>query len=131
MFTSEYIAGFFDGEGCIYCAYVGGRTHYKVSVFQKHLPFIESLHKYIGFGKVRKVNAAWALSIENKQDIIRFLVPLVPYLILRKTEAELMIQICSVDRLKGCKAGNDPNLEEHEKLYQELRTAFANRKEGV
>ena len=131
MISSEYIAGLFDGEGCIHVSKQETGVHYKVSIHQKHLPFITYLRETLGFGKVRLMNAAWAVQFENKADIIRFLVPIIPFLILRKAEAEIMVQLCSINRKKGRPVEVDFTKEEQEQLISDLRAAFDKRKAGV
>ncbi len=41
-----------------------------------------------------------------------------------------MIQLCDVKRRTGCKASEDPEKQEQDRLLVELEKAYGNRKEG-
>jgi LAGLIDADG DNA endonuclease family protein len=128
--TSEYIAGLFDGEGCIYVSIQPHGIHYKVSIAQKNRRLLELVKESLGFGKIRPVNRVQELCFESKETITRFLVPIIPHLVLRKREAEIMLQLCSIQRVVGRSAKQGDDYVKQDELILELREAFSERKVG-
>lgn len=100
-----YFAGYLDGDGTINVGTwknkknkKGYGLHYDVSLISKNKNFIETLEKIIG-GKVnsfiyhdsRSKKEGYRLGFCNQASALAFLKAIVPYLILKKKQAELMI----------------------------------------
>ena len=91
-----YIAGFFDGEGCIYVGKYKCSYHLRVTASQANEWIINWL-KFIFSGSVSKMTCEegrrqrWQWHALGKNASL-FLVAVLPYLKLKRAEAELAIQ---------------------------------------
>lgn len=95
----DYIAGFFDGEGCFSVYYdKNKRVKYQVSISQTNEKILKDIQKYIGFGKVynadHKGNKNWksswlvaySLRISKRADILSFIDQIEDKIIVKKDE---------------------------------------------
>jgi len=100
-----YIAGFFDGEGCIYIGKSGGWHHLRVTASQANEWIITWLKFSFG-GSVNKMTCEtgyrqrWQWHAEGS-NAYEFLTSILPYIKLKKAEAELAIQFQEARRGKG------------------------------
>ena len=99
-----YLAGFIDGDGCIN-AQIVKREDYKlkfqirvsITLFQetKHHWFLLQIHKQIGYGSIRKrPDGMSEYAIVGPQIVTTILKQLLPYLRIKRRQAELVLQIC-------------------------------------
>lgn len=80
----EYIAGLFDAEGCLFIN-KNKFTSFKISISQKNHPkILHSIQKILEFGKVEK----YELIIYKKNDCLKFIQLIKPYLIVKYNQAE-------------------------------------------
>lgn len=98
-----YIAGFIDGEGCISFHTVGkSGTRCYAPIFcitNNSVEVLEKIQSVIG-GTVymkhifdrSKHNQSYSLNLTNQKDIIRALILIEPFLILKKEQAQIMIK---------------------------------------
>jgi hypothetical protein len=124
-----YLAGLIDGEG-----YVGVRESnnrkrgYQLSpiveISGTNFPFLLKVREKIGAGHIRTYdskNRKWKSSVKFQIcrliDIVALLNRLLPYLILKKQQAELLIQFCN-SRLKTPLRGNSYSEEEINIFYK-------------
>ena len=96
-----YLAGFFDGEGCISLRTMMDKKKAKtpsyqveVAIGQKNIATLQELHQMAGIGKVYESGggrgcATWRLTHIQSRD---FLSVLLPYLRNKKQEAVLAIE---------------------------------------
>lgn len=100
----SYIAGFFDGEGCISTGRhrptsqrETGQSYIrvKVSVSQRFPQILLYIRDYFGFGEVYEVKdgTQWRYSCSSSQQTMSFLQALLPYLKVKRRQAELGIQL--------------------------------------
>ena len=100
ILSKEYIAGFFDGEGCIGIYTNGsGRFHLRTQLTQNKTPESAELVSYLKtkYGgnaasqpsKNGKIKYNWQL---NCQLAATFLKDILPFLVLKKHQAELAIE---------------------------------------
>jgi LAGLIDADG DNA endonuclease family protein len=103
--TYEYIAGLFDGEGCINLMYSKGSVSVKVSISQKNRSLLELVKEFTQKGGIRSMTnkSCCEWSMTKREDVKTFLTAVVPHLILRKTEAEIAIQLCDAGGRQGIK----------------------------
>jgi len=88
----DYIAGFFDGEGCI----THGRSkRYRIMISQTHKEVLESIRDFVGVGYVVEVakrkshwKDSWVFYIAKQEDSLKFLEKIVPGLIVKKQDAQ-------------------------------------------
>jgi len=142
--TKAYIAGFLDGEGCITfsigkrnksCYADNGRLKCPKDMFyllpsiqitNTSLRTLQFMKNEIGFGKVfmrlkkkklsdRKI---YKLTFFKQKDILKILESLLPYLILKRKQAILMIEYCK-HRLREGK-GRNHNYSERDREIASL-----------
>ena len=98
-----YLAGFLDGDGTIN-AQIVHRKDYKlkfqirvsISFYQKSIrhSFIEWLHSIISIGVIRKrKDGISEYTITGIKNVRPFLIELYPYLIIKKDQATLLLEI--------------------------------------
>lgn len=98
MITIEYLAGFFDGEGCI--TVVGSKppsVNLIVSIAQTELQILTEIRECFGgylYPKVRrsaKHNQAWELRWVSR-SAIEFLEKVYPFLKVKQLQAKIVLQ---------------------------------------
>ena len=133
LLLDAYLAGFFDGEGCI--ALAGGSdqrvTRYvRINIAQKCLPLLEVIQKRFG-GKISKANGCYSLFFYKGEEIVRLLKAMLPHLVLRLKEASIALLIA-----EATKSGKGhPQLTAFEQLYrlklEELLEAAAKERKEI
>lgn len=122
----DYIAGFFDGEGCVHeqrkvCQYTltfsQCESQKKVlTVISKFLKANDVKH---GLDRRRRTNPrhqmSWAVTIQGASNVLRFLRPIIENLIVKRAKAEQAIQFCE-DVLQR-KADRMSNIEKAVQAY--------------
>jgi intein-encoded DNA endonuclease-like protein len=89
--NKEYIAGFFDGEGCVSCIPFKGHKYKRryVSIANKDKGVLELIQKQYG-GSLRlktNKNPCWQLDMTQKSQIKRLLEDILPYMIVKREGA--------------------------------------------
>lgn len=109
-----YLAGFIDGDGCINGQIIKSNDYKRkfklqvsVVIFQKTSRrwFIDDLHKTIEMGYVRERDGMLELAIRAQKDVELILTKLMPYLIMKKPQAELVLKILNL--LKNVKSDHE------------------------
>jgi len=96
-----YLAGLFDGEGTIGYYSFRGRHEATVMITNTDPRIMSWLMNHIGYGNVHSAKAAyhrrkhvvhhWRIS--NRPRVFDFLVAISPYLIIKKDQAELLLNL--------------------------------------
>lgn len=87
----RYIAGFFDGEGCID---VKPGSRYAIKISNKNREVLEMIQECVGFGKIYYHKAGfWTYETTNMLDTYTFLILIRPYLIVKAAKADQAIKI--------------------------------------
>lgn len=101
-----YLAGFFDGEGCIRINRTPAKNtvgyHLHLSITNKDRGVIDFCHRTYG-GLVRHKSAGcydWILS--GKTEIERFLLCTIPYLVCKSDEAKLALEYIRIGNRTRC-----------------------------
>lgn len=132
--SPEYLAGFFDGEGCIDCQrmYPGtGRSRFyvrpRVRVAQANSGrvVLEELQRQFGgnitnrkaINERQQASASWEFL--DKQGIITMLTSMLPHLILKREQAKLAIWWLENASGRQGRNGEQPKLEAARKLFSE------------
>lgn len=94
-----YIAGFFDGEGCLYLG--NGGQNYRIAITQKTTGVLDWLNKTLGCGHVRStVNSRCGqYTINTQRQVFDFLVRVYPHLIVKRRQVRDAIS-CMTKRYK-------------------------------
>ena len=131
MISTEYVAGFFDGEGCV-----------NISADRNNKPFIRILIVNTDNDVLEQFKEKWGGNItHNKrhkenwkrsytwrlshQKAINFLKDLEPHLIVKKKQTNLAISFYELTPGKGTKWSND-SLQKANEIIDQIR--FANKK---
>lgn len=99
-----YLAGFVDGEGCFSAK--GNRSGYgpRFSMSQKDSKILYWIQEEFQMGTIHHTGGMNRIYIGKKADLRRFILMLLPYLRLKKPQAELsllMIDMEPKDRAKA------------------------------
>lgn len=94
--SKEYIAGFFDGEGCIGYKFFTGKTfrRYRVGITNQNRDILVAIQKIYG-GKISKktnLKACYELWM-YKKEATKFLTEIEPYLINKKYKASEFLKL--------------------------------------
>lgn len=113
MITDSYIAGFFDGEGCISSTsqYIKGkyemfpRVSIQITITQKDKYILELVQNIYGGEISEKGSGCHVLRIVGKGNMKRFLTAIYPYSICKKEQIELALSFIETIREEnlGCK----------------------------
>lgn len=99
--TPEYIAGFFDGEGCITARPVNGRSiHIHISIGQKDSSILTLIKEFFGYGIIGKRGPSdsnprrdiWRYRITKTELVLDFLQKINSHLVIKRGQSELAIE---------------------------------------
>jgi len=88
-----YLAGLFDGEGCIMRRRYGRRVYYHIQITNTYEPVMDWLQSYGGRVQARRpdLNERWKPKfdwcISRKLDVYAFLLCVLPYLKIKRQQA--------------------------------------------
>jgi hypothetical protein len=106
--TDEWLAGFFDGEGCIsgQCQFVAGkyikepRVNIQISITQKDRKILETIQEVYGGTVYDKKKGCSAIRWTGKSDMTRILRILAPHSICKREQILLALRFCETLRDK-------------------------------
>lgn len=94
--TIEYIAGLFDGEGCItrirgafavgYCV--------QINITNTNRGVLEDVRSYFGAGSIQAQGVAYSWRVIGSKAITTVLTAFMPYLRIKRGQATLALQLC-------------------------------------
>lgn len=129
MITDTYIAGFFDGEGCVYMqAYykkgkyeIHPRCTMQISITQKNVIVLQEIQKIYG-GTISDKGNCMVLRFTGKDKMYKFLSAISPYVIEKKKDVMLALQFIETMRSEnlGCKALSNSIHAQRYRIYCEL-----------
>ena len=101
-----YLAGFIDGEGCFKINKTQGAS---LEITQCNLEILQKLKSTFKIGRVRKCirqkpihKQRWIWAISGKNDLEPLLTELLPYLIIKREQARLLLEyLRTFSRYKG------------------------------
>jgi hypothetical protein len=107
---AAYLAGLIDGEGCLFiskqqfkrCVYPSYRAHLIIVMTSKSV--IEYVHSLVGAGNVYFVKSIsenlqhkYRWEVTNNADLFKIISGIMPFLIVKKHEAETALEFISSD----------------------------------
>jgi hypothetical protein len=128
--TRAYIAGFFDGEGCVNAHFSGGGPRLHLTFAQQRLAVLYYIQRE--FARVgipssimtrpgSKSNRPQSrLSVHGAVNISLVLKLMLPYLVVKRVEAEAGIELASLIGRRGQRPTHD-NLERRSQLLATIR----------
>lgn len=129
----QYIAGLFDGDGCVSCSLIGQRHYGKttmvnhVGIFGQNLAVLIEIMETLKCGEIlacignRKKGGTGAYRWDlNKSDIKPVLTKLLPYLRIKREAAQVMLLL-----LKTTKGKANGNRKLHPEIIQQRQLLVA------
>lgn len=124
----QYLAGLFDGEGCVSLARGRGNWIRQLHVGITWQPTVEQIKQQYG-GNIytpnkqkdsHKQTHTWIVT--RKRDIVKFLGDILPYLHEKKEQAEIMHRLCLYPNMYHLYGKDKIDLmKEHEWSFQRLK----------
>lgn len=105
MLSNEYIAGFFDGEGCITLS----NRQVKIDIVQKDDGILRLIQQIFG-GRIYRRKAtkiggeSFVLQLTRKEEQVRFLQAIQPYCFVKKHKVDIAIEFLGL--IKSIKERN-------------------------
>jgi hypothetical protein len=130
IMESNYIAGIVDGEGSILINKRNdANNHYsvKVEIPNTNLDLLRYIRNITKLGDIikesrRKINCKIVYVYNVKSyEYKKFLIPILPYLVIKKRQAELMLQYISLRKANKEYPLNDEEIEIKENIYEEIK----------
>lgn len=136
MLSHQYIAGLFDGEGCIHCSkqWIKGkyekypRVNMQISIANTNKKVLVYLQAFYNFGslKIHKGSGCkqcWSWRITGRFNMLKFLNSIYDYSIIKKDEIDMAIQFCNTLRTEnfGCLPLNKDEHILRGEIYEKLR----------
>ena len=127
---AAWIAGFFDGEGCITVNLrQSSAPQLKISISQKFPRPLERIRDILGYGVIRertvkKKFTKNSFSIEGKEKMKHFLETIRPYSCNKFSQIEVALEFLeyvSIPRGEGWRGITEHERSKREELYSELR----------
>lgn len=117
--TWSYIAGFFDGEGSI--------THngkgFRITIAQTNMEVLDEIKFFVGAGNIISVTKrhphwkdSWVYNISTQKEIYKFLLNVLPFLIVKKALAQKTIPL-----LRGVVVKQESRKEKREDLIKKTK----------
>jgi len=136
-FFCSYLAGFLDADGSIYVQLKKNETYkYKFQIspsvvfFQKDATGLEKIQKQLAFGYLRKrKDGLTELIVGDRSSIRKLLTFVLPFLILKVRQANLMLEI--LDKMETVKSADNfleiaTKIDQYRELnYSKKRTVDA------
>lgn len=94
MLSNEYIAGFFDGEGCIHLTPNG---QCRIYVTQKNPEILYLIQAQFG-GGVNRNGDCYHLQLTKKELMLTFLRAIQPYSVVKRGKVEIAIQFVELSQ---------------------------------
>jgi len=134
--SEQYVAGFFDGEGCVYSQlqWIQGkyekypRISVQVTIAQTDLNILKLIEKWFG-GKTkihmlnRTTKTCYQWRVVGKIEVMRFLNTIRPYVVVKKEQVELALEFCDTlrDENLGCVPLSKKTHAIRKRIHDELR----------
>lgn len=106
-----YLAGIMDGEGTFYIGKCNGRFDSRLYIVNTDDRLIKWLHEHFGgliYNRISTKNPHWKRKFEwvtNKSQILPICEAILPFLICKKEQAEIMIKFRKTFDREGSKRG--------------------------
>lgn len=101
----SYIAGFFDGEGNLSISHTGKTYHLLVRLYSSDINILNMIQEFSRVGKIYhklKDNGdhsnMYEFCISNKGDCLYFLENMLPFLLIKKEQAEYILNNFNFER---------------------------------
>jgi len=132
MISREWLAGFFDGEGCITGSAYNTKSKYvkhpwisiQVSICQKDRKILELIQKEYGGNLYPHKNGTYVLKWTDKAGMMVILNALAPYSFCKKDQILLAIRFVETKREEnlGCEALPDSVQILRKELHEKIRS---------
>jgi len=123
--NAAYIAGFFDGEGCISSTVAETKTYptIRITLVQKNSSILDWIVKTLGFGHVYKSsnNRTHRITLGGKEKIERFIKIVLPYSKEKKPQLKLGLEFLTLVGKPSSNPLSKENLLKRTEIMKKLR----------
>jgi hypothetical protein len=108
--TDEYVAGFFDGEGCVssFTAKMVKSPKIRIILSQKDPAILYQIQNHLnGIGKVRVNGAISRFEIHRRDDILEFISHVKSHTVIKRRQLELAEQMLRLYNVRNNVARNE------------------------
>ena len=111
--TPEYIAGFFDGEGCVSTFSQPRRiTRIAISMTQKRPEVLHQIQEYLGYGKVYPNHrGSYCLRVLGRSEAKEFIRLVYPHSVVKKPELRLAYELLKLVGSPGCRVSEEDKIK--------------------
>ncbi|MEM3642041.1 MAG: LAGLIDADG family homing endonuclease [Candidatus Bathyarchaeia archaeon] len=100
MLNLDYLAGFFDGEGCVHF-YIGKssrssfgvRVRVSLTIAQKHDEILRKIRDFLGFGAIYRDSGYCRYVVNSSRNVLRFIELMADKVILKRDELFLAKEV--------------------------------------
>lgn len=116
--TDAYIAGFFDGEGCVAAKRQRGpKRRIYLRIGQKHPEVLHLIQTELGYGSVhQRRDGLHILNITGRKNTTDFIQRILPYAVVKRSQLHIALA------MNGC-IGVTDTIENRDQLYEMLKKA--------
>lgn len=124
---AAYIAGFFDGEGCVTHQWRNNSPSISLRFAQKNPKVLEHIQGILGCGKLypHGASGSWVLGIFGKDEIRRVIKIIYPYSKVKKRQLYIAYAICTLTNKRGNKILSQYKRDKRFELVNELKAEKA------
>ena len=121
---AAYIAGFFDGEGCVSMG--SSSKHPSISITQKFPNVLHHIYQIVKLGRVRKhyqytrSTLTHHLTITNRKQMRNFINLILPHILVKKRQLEITIKLLNLTKNSGIHLTEKERIQK-QSLCDELR----------
>ena len=115
----SYLAGFFDGEGCLHASNARGWVNLRASMSQKNPEVLEKIQDYLGYGKIHRHRNTGVhhLNICGRRNVREFIRRVYPYSVVKRRQLKVAYALVS-----GPPLPKEERLKVKEELHKAKRT---------
>lgn len=130
--TKAYLAGLFDGEGSISITHTEHTQYIMITLSNNCKSLLLGIKDAFGGGLAQSTQhkQCWQWAANNQLVATKFLETVLPYLVLRKAEAEIAVQLTRTACRQGQNYTDQQRLVRHI-MFDKLKEATEYRKETL
>lgn len=128
-----YLAALVDGEGSISTQFLGSRRRPTVAIYNTQVELLNKAKELFGggcvttMGRTPQKRQRYAFKTYRREDVLRCLNGILPYLIVKRRQAELALEYYRIDviinpDLGGSRNHRNRNSDQEERLLNEIRS---------
>ncbi len=124
--TRAYLAGLFDGEGCVHLVTRSNRrasSRVRLTLAQKDPTILYWIQATLGYGQVYTSSGCPIWVVQRKKEARRFIQLILPFARIKRGQLEMALQMQDLIGEPGCKV-TKANLHQRAELHSEFRRIY-------